>query len=665
MKKVVSLALLATTLAFSQAGIIGGSEGLHQVNARTLGQWKINAGTGGNLSIGSWGLSRGGVFEVENRWGRYNRYSFNDMDFTQSGNFFAVVGVLDFVDLGLSLPLYYEYAKTDALKGSGNMWTTGLGDLDIFAKAGLPFATTNVFSMAFMLDAYIPTGSRNAGVRPRHAWYLHGSRKTHPFTAGDFAFGTGLAFTFDFDKLGAPITWNIATEFVFPVNGNQSTTLVYSSGVNLNVLSWMTPFVEFSAEMRLQDKGRYEIDPLVDPMLLTPGIRFHLPYDIEFAVGLEVAVRAFVEGISHGAELADGKDHTIYYHGENGVNARYGYAGTPFVSGAALLSIALDANRKSKDSDGDGVSDENDKCARTPAGVKVDADGCPVEAAAENAPEKAGTDTIAKVDSDNDGVPDENDMCPNTIAGASVDSVGCILDFDKDGVADNLDKCPNTPAGVPVYLNGCSLDFDKDGVPDYLDKCPNTPVGMEVDSTGCAFDSDHDGVPDFKDRCPRTPAGLSVDSAGCLMDFDKDGVADIHDECPNTLPGVRVDNKGCPLNKKEDLDQLKKGIQFMTSSAKLTKSSYGKLNDVASLMRKIPDANLEVQGHTDNKGSESKNLKLSESRAQAVVDYLVKKGIDSDRLRAVGYGSEKPIADNGDAAGRSKNRRVELVPFTK
>ena len=63
MKKVVSLALLTTTLAFSQAGIMGGTEGLHQITAKSLGQWQISVGTGGNISIGSWGLSRGGVFE--------------------------------------------------------------------------------------------------------------------------------------------------------------------------------------------------------------------------------------------------------------------------------------------------------------------------------------------------------------------------------------------------------------------------------------------------------------------------------------------------------------------------------------------------------------------------------------------------------------------------
>ena len=666
MKKVVSLALLTTTLAFSQSGIMGGSEGLHQINAKTLGQWQINLGTGGNFAFGSWALSRGGVYEVKNKNG-YTRYSFNDADFSYAGNVFVSVGLLDFFDVGASLPVYYEHANSKGPSGYANMWTTSRGDLDLFIKLGLPFASTNVFSPAILLDWYIPTGEEFAGVRPRHVWYLNSRKTTHPFTANDWVFGAGLAFTFDFTKLGAPISWNLAASYVYPLDHSETNTLVYSSGLNVNVLSWLTPFVEFSAEMRLQSKGRYKFDPLVDPMLLTPGLRFHLPYNVELAIGVDVAVRAFIEGFDHQADINGGNDHIIYNEGEHGVVARYGYASTPFISGSALLSIAFDAKSKPKDSDGDGVFDETDKCARTPVGAKVDVDGCPVvvEDTTKLAREKAIADSLARVDSDNDGIPDVSDKCPNSMAGISVDSIGCMLDFDKDGVADNYDKCPNTPSGVPVSMNGCPMDFDNDGVPDYLDKCPNTAVNMEVDSTGCVFDSDHDGIPDYKDKCPGTIAGYAVDTLGCLPDIDNDGVADAFDVCPNTLPSIRVDEKGCPLNKNEDLDQLKKGIQFKSGTKKLTTSSYRTLNDLVKLMNKILDLNIEVQGHTDNRGAEKKNLKLSATRAKAVVDYLIKKGIDSDRLRAVGYGSEKPIADNDNADGRAQNRRVELVPFAK
>ena len=669
MKKVISLSLLTATLAFSQAGIMGGSEGLHQINANTLGQWKVNFGTGGNISFGSWGLSRGGVYEVKNKKGTYTRYSFNDADYSQAGNVFVSVGVLDFVDVGVSLPVYYEHANSKGPSGKLNMWTTSRGDLDVFAKVGLPFASTEsgFFKTALMLDLYIPTGEISAGVRPRHVWYLNGNKNktTHPFTADCWVFGAGLAFSFDFNKLGAPITWNLAASYVYPINTDQANTLVYSTGVNWQALSWMTPFLEFSAEMRLRSHGIYDFDPSVDPMLITPGLRFHLPYNIEFAVGLEVATRLFSQGFHRKDELKDAKDYPIYYKDEHGKRATYGYAATPLLSGAALLSMSLDAKSKPKDSDGDGVIDEDDQCARTPKGVKVDEYGCPAGEAERIAREKAFNDSLARIDTDKDGIADLNDRCPNTTAGITVDSLGCMLDFDKDGVNDPLDKCPNTPAGIPVDVSGCPLDFDKDGVPDYLDKCPNTQKGVEVGSNGCILDTDRDGIPDFHDKCPGTPQGHVVDSLGCLPDFDKDGVADIMDKCPNTLPGVRVDENGCPINKKEDLDQLKKGITFKTGSAKLTKSSYGTLDDIAELMIKIPEANLEVQGHTDNKGVAKKNLKLSESRANSVVKYLVKKGVAKDRLRAVGYGSERPIADNTDAAGRAQNRRVELVPFSK
>ena len=266
-------------------------------------------------------------------------------------------------------------------------------------------------------------------------------------------------------------------------------------------------------------------------------------------------------------------------------------------------------------------------------------------------------------DFDGDGIPDALDKCPNTKPGVPVDSTGCPTDADKDGVPDELDKCPQTPIGSTVDANGCPLDFDKDGVPDDLDKCPNTKEGVTVDSTGCPLDADKDGVSDGVDKCPNTPKDVAVDSTGCPMDTDKDGVADYQDKCPYTLEGIKIDAKGCPTDKKQDLNKLKQGIEFKTNSTKFTKNSYGTLNDIVALMQQIPNSKLEVQGHTDNVGSAKKNKELSENRALAVVNYLVMKGIEASRLRAVGYGGEKPIASNGTKKGRKQNRRVELVPF--
>jgi OOP family OmpA-OmpF porin len=89
------------------------------------------------------------------------------------------------------------------------------------------------------------------------------------------------------------------------------------------------------------------------------------------------------------------------------------------------------------------------------------------------------------MDSDGDGVTDDLDRCPNTPRGVKVDARGCPLDTDGDGVPDYLDKCPNTPKGVKVDTQGCPLDSDGDGVPDYLDECPDTPKGAKVNEKGC------------------------------------------------------------------------------------------------------------------------------------------------------------------------------------
>jgi OmpA-OmpF porin, OOP family len=121
------------------------------------------------------------------------------------------------------------------------------------------------------------------------------------------------------------------------------------------------------------------------------------------------------------------------------------------------------------------------------------------------------------VDSDGDGVTDDADKCPGTPAGTPVDSSGCPLpqDDDGDGVTNDIDKCPGTAPGAKVDASGCELDSDGDGVGDSRDQCPNTPPGAKVDDKGCELDSDTDGVVDSQDKCPDTPKGDRVDAVGC------------------------------------------------------------------------------------------------------------------------------------------------------
>ena len=196
-------------------------------------------------------------------------------------------------------------------------------------------------------------------------------------------------------------------------------------------------------------------------------------------------------------------------------------------------------------------------------------------------------------------------------------------DSDCDTVIDEIDKCPGTPRGVRVDADGCPLDSDGDGVPDYRDKCPGTPRGVRVDADGCPLDSDGDGVSNYKDKCPGTPGDARVDERGCwvisdtLFDFDK----------------YQIKPQYYPL-----------------------------LDQAVMVFKNNPSLRVEIQGHTDYKGTEAYNQQLSEHRAQSVMSYLIRNGIEKNRLFAVGYGKSRPKASSRTDADRALNRRVELHP---
>lgn len=139
-------------------------------------------------------------------------------------------------------------------------------------------------------------------------------------------------------------------------------------------------------------------------------------------------------------------------------------------------------------------------------------------------------------------------------------------------------------------------------------------------------------------------------------DSDGDGVYDDMDKCPGTPRGTRVDNQGCPLKEIVEL----KGVNFDFDKTELRPDAIPILNDAVVVLKRYPEMNVEVAGHTDNIADDDYNQRLSEGRATAVKDYFVEHGVSGGRLSAKGYGEKEPVADNSTAAGRQRNRRVEL-----
>lgn len=313
------------------------------------------------------------------------------------------------------------------------------------------------------------------------------------------------------------------------------------------------------------------------------------------------------------------------------------------------------------DSDGDGIQDNRDRCADTPAGAQVDGRGC------------AG-------DSDGDGVPNGVDRCANTPTGATTDANGCTRDSDGDNIADGLDRCPETPTGVLVDPRGCPKDSDGDAISDGLDRCSDTPRGATVDALGCPGDEDGDGVLDGLDRCPRTAAGAAVNPQGCAEGQNqvRRGAGVVTPPAPQMeprrLPSDTTTQRARPVVPQPRPAQkpaatgaivpgVVTGVGFVQGTARLRPESFVALDSIAEILLANPQGRVEISAHTDNAGSPAANLHLTTLQAEAVRNYLVNKGVPFQQMVAQGYGATVPLTPDTTPRGRAANRRIEIKPI--
>jgi outer membrane protein OmpA-like peptidoglycan-associated protein len=223
-------------------------------------------------------------------------------------------------------------------------------------------------------------------------------------------------------------------------------------------------------------------------------------------------------------------------------------------------------------------------------------------------------------------------------------------DDDGDGILNEDDLCP-LEKGVAEY-NGCPVpDRDHDGVPDNQDRCPDEPGPKE--RFGCPFaDRDGDGVEDELDQCPDEPG--PAENHGCPIRVAVQTPPAEKPPAPPPAPEKIV------ITREKILIHDK--IFFDSGKTTIQSPSHQLLRELASVISSHPEISLiRIEGHTDNRGGEALNDKLSQGRADAVRQFLIENGIESRRLEATGYGLHRPVGSNSTATGRTMNRRVEFT----
>jgi outer membrane protein OmpA-like peptidoglycan-associated protein len=318
-----------------------------------------------------------------------------------------------------------------------------------------------------------------------------------------------------------------------------------------------------------------------------------------------------------------------------------------------------------KDLDLDGITDDLDACIDQPETVNnyIDEDGCPDELSTLNvtvtydgAPVEGAELHVLGPDVDDKSLtaatPWSRQVIPDTSWSLEARKGECLAGDAKTLVGTGTQEAKVELQLVPSATLKIFV-HDQSGKP-----IPNAELAWESDQPDCLplvtppLGSDGRGLAEVgagKHRLAVSAPGYRIVEVPVVVQAGDDMPVDV------TLQATKLKVTASKI-------VILEKVQFETAKAVILPQSYELLNEVADVVRRNPKAGrVEVQGHTDSRGSDTYNLDLSQRRSEAVRKYLIAQGVDKDRLIAVGYGESSPIDSNDTSKGRAQNRRVEFL----
>ncbi len=354
-------------------------------------------------------------------------------------------------------------------------------------------------------------------------------------------------------------------------------------------------------------------------------------------IGAEFALSDMVlADFSIGGAYSSGFDLNNYDNGSNIVDAYYNVS----------LGLTITGESCSSDRDMDGLGKcEEERLGTSPRNPDTDGDGL-----TDGEEVQVYKTKPLLSDTDLDGLNDFDEVKKYKTDPLNPDT-------DKDGLNDGeeVNKYKTDPL---------KADTDNDGLTD-----GDEVIKWKTDPTNP--DTDGDGLYDGEEVKTFSTNPLSKDTDGDgLSDYDEVTTYKTNPLVKDTDGGSIDDgtevNRGTnPLDAEDDVvkvgvPMILKGITFATGKADITPESENTLRKTLKTLQSYPDITVEIAGYTDNVGSESSNQRLSERRAKSVRDWLVREGVNPDRIQAVGYGESNPVATNSTPEGRQENRRIEF-----